>query len=352
MRKVLLSCFALAAGTAMAMAQGIPEYPESLNFTLNGEKELKGVSVSHTMVPYEGTKYLKYEITGKSNANVITMDFETPDGWDYPLIALIIDGEGSPFNTRSGESKHWYPVKDVTSMGYKRGNSFNFPVNGKDIYATIYLVKEDKVWEYSIDIEFNVSKAEGSGDVPPGTEDPDIPESLNVTVINDDGLEISQYKEEGALTLSIKGTTDDEEVNVILDVPEGWDGFISTPYDDGIEIGESSFNPRNTRAQEIYWYPIEDLIEDGFIKGNRFTFKPNGKEQDVATYLYKGDDADMLNWISIEVNITKIESGVDYVDTQNSARYYDLHGNVTSASQAGVYVRIGADGRVSKIMVK
>lgn len=163
MNKVLLSCVALAAGTAMAMAQDLPEYPEKLDFTLNGEKELPGVSVSSKMVPYDGSEYLQIDITGESDASVITMDFDTPEGWDYPLIATVIDDDGSPWQTRSGNSDHWYPISAVTSMGYKKGNSFNFPVIGKDVYASIFLVKGDKVWEYAIEIDFKVSMSEGSG---------------------------------------------------------------------------------------------------------------------------------------------------------------------------------------------
>lgn len=75
MKKVLLSCMAIAVGATMAMAQDEPVYPTSLDFTLNGEKELSGVSVSQNMVPYDGTECLSISITGECSADAIKYGF-------------------------------------------------------------------------------------------------------------------------------------------------------------------------------------------------------------------------------------------------------------------------------------
>ena len=154
MKKVLLSCIALVAGAAMAIAQDEPVYPKTLDFTLNGEKELAGVSVSQTPVPYDGAECLTINITGECDANAITMNFVTPEGWDYALINSVIGGADTPFMTRSGN--HWFPINKMES-GYKKGNSFKFPVDGKESYGTIYLVNGENIWDISIDITFKVA---------------------------------------------------------------------------------------------------------------------------------------------------------------------------------------------------
>lgn len=498
MKKVLLTCMAFAAGTAMIVAQtedypAAPTYPNTLDFTLNGEKELPGVTVSQTMVPYDGSECLTIDITGECDANVITMDFQTPEGWDYALIDSQINGEDAPFTTRSKESDFWVNVKDVA--GYKKGNYFKFPVNGKQSYGTIYLVKGDYVWAYSIDITIAVSKIEGSDKNPdalklpealeytlngekelPGikvrqqiddsyhlisitgecdsdkitvsfatpegwdglmiadffgfgeistvdtrsevslipienisgmgfqegntitfdtdgeanigyialikgdmvcstfidfditvsnangsdnpiiTDAPEFPTEVNVTTYAE-GLEVWQGEEYEILTIRLKGEIAEETFDVVLDVPEGWDGFISLPYEDNIVIGESGIGPRKTRADEPYWMEIDEVIDWGAEKGNKFTFTPNGEEQDVMIYLYKGDMVDIGNWISLENNevtttANSDPSAVNGIDAQDTnSTYFDLNGRKIVKPSKGVYVKV-TNGKTTKVFVK
>lgn len=322
-----------------------PVFPDHLDYTLNGEAELPGVTVKQQL---DGvTNAINF--TGECESDKLTITFATPEGWDS-MMMLDFFGFGEITNTPATRAEEdWTSVENALAQGFKAGNTITYDADGEDNFGYIALVKGDKVYLKYINFSVNVST---DGGVEPGTEDPIVPESLIVTVINDEGLVIEQDKEDGGLTISLSGITEDKEVYLILDVPEGWDGFISCPYDEDIEIGESSFNPRNTRAQEIYWVPVEDLLEDGFIKGNRFTFKPVDHEQTVETYLYKGEEANMLYWINILVNLQGKSTSVEAVDKADYARYYDLHGNVTTTSKAGVYIKIGEDGKVSKIMVK
>lgn len=442
MRKVLLSCMALAAGTAMVMAQDEAVYPSTLDFTLNGEKELTGVSVNQSMVPFDGSECLTIEITGESDANVITMDFETPAGWDYSLISSAIGGADSPFATRSGD---WYPVKDVMAMGYAKGDSFKFPVNGKESLGTIYLVKGDNVWEYSIDIKFNVSKAEGAveapafpdhldytlngekelpgimvrqgstgssyifsvtgncnsdkisvtfetpegwdslmisdmwgegeistvktrsvelipvkdilgqgfkegntitfktdgeaqmgsialikgdmacltfinyditvskssgsddpGDDEPGDDEPLIPESIGITTYAD-GLIIEQEKDQddGSINIDVTGSIAEEEYDLVLDVPEGWDGFVILPFSENITVGNHNVGPRKISASDHEWVPIEFELAEGYIKGNKLTFKATGNWEFAYAYLYKGDQVDENAFIGITAKVSQ-----------------------------------------------
>lgn len=362
MKKVLLSCLAFAAGAAMAIAQDEPMYPSTLDFTLNGEKELKGVNVSQTMVPYDGSQCLTIKITGVCDADAVKMDFVTPAGWDYALIDLLLNGEDSPFMTRSGN--HWLPLNKIDN-NYKKGNSFNFPVDGKGNYGTIYLVKGDNLWDISIDIEFNVSKSGGTdpGDDPSVGDEPAFPTHLEVATTAK-GLEYSQTIEWDVLTISLTGEISEPTFDVVLDVPEGWTGFISIPYEDSIEISESGVSDRNTRSEESYWMTIEEFIEfseSSFmpitpIKGNKFTFTPNDEEQDVAIYLYKDDKVYVGDYIALETSVSAKSNpndptGISSVKDGDKAAYYDLNGNKVRILNNGMYIKV-ADGNVTKVVVK
>ena len=322
-----------------------PTFPNHLDYTLNGETELPGVTVREQI---DGvTNAISF--TGECEDSRLTISFATPEGWDSMMLLDFFGfGEISTIQATRAE-EDWMAMDAALTQGFKPGNSIAYDADGEDNFGYIALVKDDKVYLKFISFSVNVKTAGGNV---PNPNDPIVPESLVVTVINDNGLEVSQYKEEGALTISITGTTADDEVSVVLDVPEGWDGFISMPYDDSIEIGENGFDPRKTRSEETYWCPIEDLLEDGFMKGNRFTFKANGTEQEVATYLYKDEEADMTDWIYFLVNIAKDNgSGVESVDKAASARYYNLQGAEVANPTAGVYVKV-IDGKATKVIVK
>ncbi|MDE7345534.1 MAG: hypothetical protein K2N48_02200 [Muribaculaceae bacterium] len=449
MRKVLLSCVALAAGAAMAIAQDEAVYPSELDFTLNGVKELSGVNVSQTMVPYDGSQCLTIKITGECDADAITMDFTTPEGWDYSLIDSVLDGGNTPFQTRSGD--HWLPLSRIQSQ-YKKGNSFNFPVDGKDNYGTIYLVKGDNFWDISIDIEMQVSKAQGSGtgddvDVPafpdhlnytlngekelpgievrqlldettqvfsvsgecaantisvtfetpegwdglmisdqwgegeistvktrgvelipvsgilgmgfkegntityntngeaqwgdialikgdkacvtfihfdltvskskgnvpdepgddePGDDESNIPAEINVTTFAE-GLIVEQEQdaEDGSIYIDVTGAIAEEEYELVLDVPEGWDGFVILPFSENITVGDHNVGPKKIASIEHSWVPIEYMLEEGYIKGNKLTFKATGNWEFAYAYLYKGEEVDENAFISITAKVSQ-----------------------------------------------
>ncbi len=295
MKKVLLSCMAVAMGMAIAVAQdesypAAPAYPTTLDFTLNGEKELPGVSVTQTMVPYDGSEYLSIEITGESDANDITMDFTTPEGWDYTLIHSQVNGGDSPFKTRSDESDNWIELKYAS--GYKKGNSFKFPVNGKESLGTIYLVKGDYVWAYSIDVSLKVSKSEGSGD----SSVLQYPDALNLTLNGEKELpgvsvkqELVPFDGEDYLTVTISGECDAKEITLDIATPEGWDGMLTFS-----EYGESGdIEPLKAKAPakegDDYWTPLMFAEWMGLKPGNTITFPVDGEEHQAMACLVKGD---------------------------------------------------------------
>lgn len=277
-----------------------PKYPQSLDFTLNGEKELSGVSVSQKMVTNSGTDYLTIEISGESSADAITMDFETPKGWDYALISSMIDGGDAPFNTRSGDSKKWYPVGDVIAMGYKKGNSFEFPVDGKDSFGTIYLVKGDKVWEDSIDILINVKKSEGAGD-DPVVDAPAFPDHLDYTLNGEKelpGITVRQRLDETTHVFSVKGECDSDYITVTFETPEGWDGLMISDA-----FGEGEISTVKTRGMSDL-IEIDKILGQGFKEGNTITFKTDGEAQWGNIALIKGDMA-CLTFIDYDITVSK-----------------------------------------------
>ncbi|MDE7419336.1 MAG: hypothetical protein K2N35_03915 [Muribaculaceae bacterium] len=303
MKKVLLSFMAFAAGAAMAVAQD-PVYPSALDFTLNGEKELAGVSVSQTMK----SGSLTIDITGESSANVITMDFELPEGWDYALIGSVLGGSDAPFTTRSS---HWLPVSLATQAGYQKGSYFKFPVNGLESLGTIYLVKGENVWEYPIDISCNVKPGVVADD--PVVDTPSFPDSFVVKTFNE-GLEVTQgYNKWDTYDIIVKGEVNTATFPIVIEVPEGWDGFVCYNWSHQGDVTITETTQNGTRAEEIEWISVEKLLENGYVKGNRFTFEPTyvdgtNNYQTIELHLYKGDMAIKEDILSLLVYVSEGEA--------------------------------------------
>lgn len=345
---------ALAAGAAMAIAQEEPAYPSSLDITLNGEKELTGVVISQTM----GKESLEIKITGESDASVIKMDFATPEGWDKALIGSVIGGEVTPFKTRSS---HWLPASLATQQGYKEGNSFSFPANGLESFGTIYLVKGDNVWEYPIDITFNVSNTAGSGDDEPNVPSgdmPEYPESLDVTLNGEKelaGVTVAQTMEpfdgDDYLTITITGECDAPEIAINMATPEGWDSMLT--YSDYDRESEE-INPLQAKApaleSEDYWMPI--AFAGWLTQGNTIILPVDGEEWTASAYLVKDEQVYMIN-IDVIFEVSKSEgSAVGSINSVgNNAAFFDINGRQTANPAKGIYVKV-VDGKASKVVIK
>lgn len=307
MNKILLSCIALAAGTAMAMAQEVPAYPEKLDVLINGEENFPDVTVRQA--PTGGPETLHIDIKGTCDVDNITVTFATPEGWDGLMIMdMYEEGEISTIPTRSDED--WLPKEAMLNMNYHEGNSITYVANGIYQEGAIALVKGDQVYKNTIGFYFEVKKVSdvGGPDDPVVGDEPVFPESVGVTTYAE-GLEDWQGLEDGTLTIRLTGEIKVPTFNVVLDVPEGWDGYISIPYADGINVTESGIIPRIAKADEYsYWQPIDEFIEyceSGWgavtpLMGNNFSFQPDGEEQDVAVYLYKNGQVFLGDWISLE----------------------------------------------------
>ena len=200
----------------------------------------------------------------------------------------------------------WYPLEFLISyMGYQKGNSVTFTVGEEYQWATFVLYKDGQAYQTkTVPVEFEVASATGS-------TDPVFPEDLIVdTRINGEfaeGLEVSQTNEDGQIFIDVTGEIEEEKFDVVLDIPEGWTGFISVPIETSdVEIGDYNVGgSRMAKIQEAEWVPVEDVLDtEGVAKGNQFTFKANGTRQQVEVHLYKDDMVDVANFITLTANVT------------------------------------------------
>lgn len=276
-----------------------PVYPKTLDFTLNGEKELAGVTVNQEMDSWEGFESLQITIDGECDADILKFDFTVPEGWDGALRDLTLGGSMTPWTTRSEEDELWFDVNEALQLGFKEGTSIEFPVNGRTNWGTIYLVKGDKIWGSSIDITSTVSKT-GSGEI----EEPTYPENLVYTINGESrlpGVTVTQAMDQGSLSIDITGETDADEVSLTFGTPEGWDGLmIAAMFAD-----VSNIEFAKTRSEED-WYPIEFAAQMGFVKGNTVTFPVDGEDNWATIALYKGE---LVYQTTIEVNFDVAKGG-------------------------------------------
>ncbi|MDE6650229.1 MAG: hypothetical protein K2K45_09905 [Muribaculaceae bacterium] len=294
-----------------------PKFPERLDFTMNGAKELEGVEAKIEADGYGG---LTMRVTGKSDAETIALTFAVPEGWDGWIInADWAEVSEQPVAKTRGEGD-WMPLEFyLQNMGFVKGNTVTFAVEEEDNYATLALYKGDQVYNATIDIRYNVVPAGGGSDLV-------IPSSYVVTPMTD-GIEVSQEQTKYGYEINVKGEINENYGTIVIDVPEGWDGFISditwsNKPEDGREISitESQAGSKNTRAEEaeeIEWKnsTVDEAVAAGWLKGNKFTFPSYWREQTIEVHLYKEDKITDYSF-NILINVDKGEEEVpsDYPD--------------------------------------
>lgn len=321
---------------------GEPKYPEALDFTINGEKELAGVTVDQTMD--QGS--LSINVLGKTDADEVSMTFATPEGWDGLLIMSLADVSDIEFaKTRSEED--WFSIEYASMYGFVKGNTVTFPVDGEDNWATIALYKGDLVYQTTIVVNFEVTKNV--------SDDLVFPESLVVDTFNE-GLEVTQYVDWGTLTIKVEGEVSTNTFPIVIDVPEGWDGFISCNWsEDNVIISENDQQPKRTRAEEVEMIPISELGSEPwykdlvFEKGNRFTFQPTydpdyNRYQTVEIHLYKGDMA-TAKYFNLDVYVSKGEDPAIPESFEINVNPAGL--TVTQGEEYGVYT-INVEGECTE----
>ncbi|MDE6786958.1 MAG: hypothetical protein K2J46_07970, partial [Muribaculaceae bacterium] len=191
-------------------------------------------------------------------------------------------------------------LESAYNMGFKKGNEITYDVDGEYNYAQIALYKGNEVYLPFVDFTFEVGKE---------IVNPAIPESIDITTFVK-GLKVDQERDEedGSIYIDITGTIAEEEFDVVLDVPEGWDGFVTLPYSEGITVGDyQEVSPRKIGAYDHDWVSLEDALAEGYVKGNKLTIKASGNYEFAFTYLYKGDQMDYNAYIGITAKVNQGE---------------------------------------------
>lgn len=323
-----------------------PTFPERLEFTMNGEKELEGVEVIWGVDSYDGAPVINVE--GSCNADAITFTFTTPEGWTGFLIQT--DGEVSNIeNNATRAASDWSPTSRFEQY-FEAGNSVTFETGVKD-EATIALVWGDKMYNTWITLKFNVEKAE----VDPA---PEFPSKFDVTLSSNAGAGVElttddMYIEEGVYIINVTGMSTAEEITVTVAVPEGFEGFMHISGLDAMDPGIGG-GPLSTRAAEPEWTPISELSSWGLnlIEGNSMTFPVDGQTHSGNFMLYKNGLVDINNQINVEFEVEYGQpTGVNGVNAADKAAYYDLQGNKISTTKAGMFVKV-VNGKATKVVVK
>ncbi|MDE6512299.1 MAG: hypothetical protein K2L00_09460, partial [Muribaculaceae bacterium] len=281
------------------MAQALPEYPEKLDFTMNGEKELPGVTTRQGLSG--GAESLHIDIKGTCDADNITVTFATPEGWDS-LMIMDMWGEGEISTIQTRSDSDWLTIEAFENMSYHAGNSVTYVTDGQPQDGGIALVKDGMVYAHTITYYLEVEKDSNGG----GSDDTLIPSSIGVTVFAE-GLTVDQEQDpsDGSIYINVTGAIAEEEYDMVLDIPEGWDGFVLQPFSDYVTVGDHGIGPKKISATDHDWTPIEDFLEEGYIKGNKLTFKATGNWEFVYAYLYKGEQVDYNAYIGITSKVSQ-----------------------------------------------
>ena len=319
-----------------------PEIPESFDVTLSCE----GLEVEQGLMPsYFGSTYAII-IEGECPDKQLSVTVAVPEGWDGFIAAndQAIDPEVASVETRASSDDYmWFDMEDFEAEGYKIGNKLTFNVDGEEHGGNMYLYKGNQVVYYPIKIYMNATPA-GTSKRP--TEFPALDE-FQVTV-SCEGLEVTV--EQGFYTnIRVLGECDEEEITVSVAIPEGWDGYYS---DYSYKYKQQEVDLTNTRANEINWQPVSELIEDDYKVENTFTFKTDGLQHYVDMLLFYGDSYDKGNRIDFRVKVSQKGSAVESIDAiDGNATYYNANGAKVANPAKGMYIKV-VDGKATKVVVK
>ncbi len=305
-----------------------PEFPASFGVNLSDD----GLEVSQT----SDSDFHNIFINGKTAADEVTVTLEVPEGWDGFVGKMGTMGGGVAYANRAPE---WFPISDAYTEGFEKTNALTFPVTGNSAQGTFLLYKGDQVdVSKMIIVNFNATK-----DVE--TPDVEFPSSFDVT-LSDNKLKIeSDFDEQfGEYDIVITGESAEKEVTVTIAVPEEWDGFVYL-------IHEPEPVESDMRRLPALWFPIESLLNEGYVKGNSLTFPVDGQTYSAELNLYKGIMVDANNLIYLNFNASYLD-GISTVGSESGApRFYNLTGAEVKNPAPGIYVKV-ENGKTSKVIVK
>lgn len=284
-------CEAHRISIAATVSMPAPAIPEEFDVTLSCD----GLNVTKEMKEEWGEIVYSVVIDGECDAEEVTISLPVPEGWDGFYCATD-DGEVSiakaPKKVDAPTEITWYPISYVGMLDAEEGNAVTFPADGEEYQAIFYLYKgENFVANFGVNVKVEVTQKE------PGLE---FPDEFNITV-SPEGLDVKQDSEYG-YTINVEGTTDEKEVSVTLEVPEGWDGFIGgpNPYAFMSKVAKAPVS-----EDEEAWVSVDDMIEYyNFEKTNTFTAPADGAPHYYMICLYKGDKVYTGEYMAAAISLT------------------------------------------------
>ncbi len=243
------------------------------------------------------------------------------------------------FDTRTAEatSKAFGTTPDGTR--YEFQDSFEISGKPAGTYDVTCVVRYSKNGKNEYFYLAPIAYGEPSGE----DAAPEFPTSFDVNV-NFEGAEVAQGEDMEVYTVTVKGTTTDDNFTVTVGVPEGWDGFIGMTDSDY----ESETEPAK-KVQSPEWQPLAYMLENGFKKGNVLTFKVDGEEHQGILYLYKDDMVDTANAIQIITEVDNAGSAVNSIEATGNVEYYDLNGVRIDKPAKGIYIKV-TNGKAIKTL--
>ncbi|MDE6697380.1 MAG: hypothetical protein K2K25_10920, partial [Muribaculaceae bacterium] len=268
-----------------------------------------GVNLSNTNLTVEQAwneeeERHKIAITGAISAEKYTVELDVPEGWTG-FMAIAHDDNAVTMRQKAASATgyDWIPVSEFEEMGYVAANNFTITTGEEKQYIDLFLYKDDQVdYNAYIQLMSDVERVEST--------DPVFPRELDITT-DAEGVEVTQAIEWDCFTVGINGESETPEVNVEINVPAGWDGFVFFPWTENVVVNESLINPRKApkavdetwEPKEFTWQSIDNYLEAGYVKSNNFTITANGEDIDVIAYLYKGDQVEAANAIYFEGSV-------------------------------------------------
>ncbi|MDE6548145.1 MAG: hypothetical protein K2L22_04025 [Muribaculaceae bacterium] len=302
----------------------------------------------------DGTVYWEGDnliVRAQAWADQIEINFQLPEGFD----GLMGNIEATAFGTRSEDD--WYPMwghwewigdEEVYVPGaeeelsqepgyFRNGNWFYIPADGKTYEGRVYLYADDKVY---VTRPFNVIATA----FPPANA-PEFPTSFDVTVNPSDvnhyqtnpselsGEYYESFVENAGWILNscenaivLNGKTAAENVDLSINLPEGWSGIIAYKYDPSkIESNEGMRKVNGFEAgypEEIWmpsWMvPMEEGTDFTFAVGEPQIYLCYLTTDAVRDYYVEGHLYDSANSFLIYVNVD-----VD-IEAQNQVAYEEV----------------------------
>ncbi|MDE6682528.1 MAG: Ig-like domain-containing protein, partial [Muribaculaceae bacterium] len=222
---------------------------------------------------------------------------------------LILKNVTFTKSTPVGDDKVNATTPDGTEYAF--ANTFNSPIMPAGTYDVTVVVKSDVRGTTHYNWLAPIAYAQ---------EEilPDFPEIFGVKVNGSfDPMNVKQdLDEDGAYIISVSGLSENEDVKVEIEVPEGWDGFYGISMADfggadtdsvkvkALAEGDEEEEPRAWVAEDIF--TANPMFSNMTKDKNSFEFKADGNEEAAMLFLYKDDKVYVGVQILLEENVGKM----------------------------------------------